>query len=469
MEPIKEKEPATARPSAIIMIASVVAGVVIAGKVVLAATAPLINPDTYFHLRFGQLLTGPWRPWRTGSLDHYGTAHWVPTQWLSELGMNGVESWWGLPGVAVLYAVVLVGLLTLWYAAVRRNADPMPTLLLTGLAFVIAADSLSARPQTISFVLATVVTLAWCRARESGRIPWQLVPLIWVWSMLHGMWILGVAISLVAVVALRLERRLPTTALLLPVAAFLATFATPAGPRLPLAVFQVNSRSAYFPEWAPPSFTSVTGVAALVLLGVGVLLLARSPGATLFEMAMIGTAAIFTVYSLRTVPVAACLLIPVIAPHLQALIGPRLAVSRLERVLVTGLAVLAVAATALIAPHTADKAPAFTSDFDAQFADLAPGTPVLTEWPDGGPLLWTHPGLDFPFHGYADVYTDQELSTYAGMFGLAPDWDGTLRGLGIRDALLPTDDALTYALRQAGWTRINTADDRVFLVAPTGW
>src|SRR6476646_3613533 len=46
---------------------------------------PLTNTDTYFHLRFGhEFLHGAWSPWHPGSVSTFATAHWVPTQWLSE-------------------------------------------------------------------------------------------------------------------------------------------------------------------------------------------------------------------------------------------------------------------------------------------------------------------------------------------------------------------------------------------------
>lgn len=460
-----ESRPATERqPSVLIYaVAPCLAAVALAVKLVLVASGPLTNPDTYFHLRFGQLLSGPWRPWHTGSLDRYGTARWVPTQWLSELGMARLETWFGLAGVAVAYAVLSVVLYALWYFSARRYADPLPALLLTGLAVVTASGSLSARPQMFSFIFATLTTIAWFRAGTLGRVPWLLVPAIWVWSMLHGMWILGVVLSLVAAVALRIERRLPWPALLVPVVAFVSGFLTPAGPRLPLAVFEVGSRSSYFSEWAPPSFTSAAGMAGLVLVGSAVALLARSQGASLFDVAMVALAALFTVYSLRTLPVAACILVPTVAPHLQALIGHSRPAARRERWVVAAIGVLTVAATATVAPHRADHAPAFTRDFDAQLAALPPGSPVLTQSADGGPMMWTHPELDFPFHGYADVYTDHELATYASMFSLDPRWDVTLRRLDIRAALLPIDAPFSYALVHHGWTVQHRADGRELL------
>ena len=47
------------------------------------------------------------------------------------------------------------------------------------------------RPQVISYLLVAVTVGAWLRTRDDGRLRWWLVPLAWVWAMLHGMWPIG--------------------------------------------------------------------------------------------------------------------------------------------------------------------------------------------------------------------------------------------------------------------------------------
>ena len=82
------------------------AGLVLAGIFVALArlaSFPLDNYDTYFHQRFGhEFLTGQWSLRHPGSVTAFGTAHWVPTQWLPQLVMAQTEDWFGLPGVAWL-------------------------------------------------------------------------------------------------------------------------------------------------------------------------------------------------------------------------------------------------------------------------------------------------------------------------------------------------------------------------------
>src|SRR4051794_24593909 len=65
------------------------------------AAAPVTNADAYFHLRFGhEFVHGGWRPWDPGHVSSFEHAHWVPTQWLSQVMMAVVEDHAGLAGIA---------------------------------------------------------------------------------------------------------------------------------------------------------------------------------------------------------------------------------------------------------------------------------------------------------------------------------------------------------------------------------
>ncbi len=102
------------------------------------------------------------------------------------------------------------------------------------------------RPQTLSFLLVAVTAAAWMRTREDGRLRWWLVPLTWVWAMVHGMWPVGIALGVVAVAGLALDRVRTRDqlgkALLVPVLSAVAAGLTPVGPALYGAVLGVGSR-----------------------------------------------------------------------------------------------------------------------------------------------------------------------------------------------------------------------------------
>ena len=117
------------------------------------------------------------------------------------------------------------------------------------------------RPQMLSFLLVAVTAAAWLRTREDGRLRWWLVPLTWVWAMLHGMWPIGIVIGVVAVVGLALDRRAhrarPGDA------PRWSRRCRPWPPRSPRSDRRstarcsgVGSASQYFSEWGTPDYTA---------------------------------------------------------------------------------------------------------------------------------------------------------------------------------------------------------------------
>ena len=193
------------------------------------------------------------------------------------------------------------------------------------------------------------------------------------------------------------------------------------------AVLQVNSRGKYFYEWGPPTFTRFYAVVLLVLLALTVVPRLRRGRVPWFDIALIGLAGLWAVYSLRTVPVAACLAAPLAAAAIQPWLGARPDVRRLERGLVVGGYLLALAGLALVVPHTADQpreAPAWVDD---ALGDLPEGTKVVDDSAYGGYLMWRFPQLDLVMHGYGDTFTDDELERNADIDAVRGGWVALLR------------------------------------------
>ena len=137
------------------------------------------------------------------------------------------------------------------------------------------------------------------------------------------MWPVGIVIGVVAVVGLALDRTAPAAALLpdaaVPVLSALVSLLTPVGPGLFGAVLQVNSRGRVLLRVGAPGLHPVQqrGAARPARAGPGRRACAagRSPW---FDLALIGLAVLWAVYSLRTVPVAACMLAPLAAASAAA-------------------------------------------------------------------------------------------------------------------------------------------------------
>ena len=260
----------------------------------------LTNTDTYFHLRFGQEFLDGWSLRHPGSVSTFATRDWVPTQWLSEIVMARTEDWFGLAGVAWLSGFLEIALFVTLYVVCRDRAEPLVAAALTATALFAMQNGLSMRPQVISYLLVAVVVGAWLRTARDGRVRWWLVPLVWVWAMLHGMWPVALVIGAAAVVGLALDRaprRLLVRAAAVPVASAVVAALTPVGPELYTAVAAVGSRSQYFAEWGSPDWTSWEyGALALLLVLTGLAMWRRRHNPWT-EIVLVALAVAFAVYS----------------------------------------------------------------------------------------------------------------------------------------------------------------------------
>jgi hypothetical protein len=439
------------------------------------AAAPLSNPDTFFHLRFGREFLDGWSLRHPGHVTTWATADWVPTQWLPQELMARFDEWFGLPGVAWLAGLQFVGLALTFVLAARRWADRVVAAPLAILALLACAPSISMRPQVLSYIATTLTVSLWLAIRAgSRRSAWWLVPLIWVWAMCHGMWPLGVIISVVAVAGLVLDgtargsRALRLAAV--PVLAGLAGgLLTPVGAKLLPAVLLVNSRGQYFSEWKPPNFTMPNCLALLAVLLVTVLVMVRR-GADWTTIALVGLAAGFAVYSARTVPMAAALLVPLAAMQLQRAVGPVQRLGRAERAFTLGSALVSLAVLAALVPSTSDHTPPQPDWVDGSFESMPAGTRILNESVFGGYLMYRYPDLDFMFSGYGDIYTTDELETMSKINDLEPGWDDMIRDADPAYAFVNPETPLGYALvHSESWTVVQDDEDVQLLAPPPGW
>lgn len=429
----------------------------------------LTNDDTFFHLRFGDEFRDGWSLWHPGSVTAFGTRDWAPTQWASQVAMSWAEDLGGTAAVAWLAALMLLTYALVLYLASRRHATPLVAALVTALAFVASSQGLSARPQVISYVLVVVTVSAWLRTRDDGRVRWWLIALTWAWASLHGMWIVGPVIGLVAAVGIALEQRSAARLrlLLVPVGSLLACAVTPVGPRLLTEVFVVGSRGKYFAEWGPTTFTDPQPALLVCLFAVVLLIWLRTGGVGWTDALLALLAGGWAVCSARTVPVAAAILAPVAAAALMRLLPRREESFRHDRQVAWAGWAAGLVLVALLAPHTLRVGPDHPAWVDRHLDAMPPGTTVLNEWDWGGHLMWQHPDLDFVISGYGDVYTTDELDRNVALTTVDTDWSHELAGLDADYALLRADSRLAQALVEVrSWTVVREGDDVELLQPP---
>jgi hypothetical protein len=444
------------------------------GIAVRQAAAALTNDDTFFHLRLGHEFLSGWSISDPGSVTTLATRDWVPTQWAGQMAMSGMDDLFGLAGVAWLAGLMFTAYIVALYVACRHMASPLTAALVTVIAFVCSTTGLSARPQMVSYLLVVVVTLAWLRTAQDRKLRWWLVPLIWVWATIHGMWPIGVAIGVVGVLGCVLDLRPGRTwliqALSIPAMSAVAVCLTPIGPRLYLEILSVGSRSEYFKEWAAPQFTELAPLllAALLALTLGIRL--RQASLSWVHTLLLLQAGGWAIYSARTIPVAAAMLAPIAAAAIQSVQRPAEPMQRPEKLFVAGAWAASLVVLAVAVPGTSASNASHPPWADDALSDLPSGTVVLNEWDWGGYLMWKHPDLNLVMHGYGDMFTDAELDRNVDITLLKPNWDEQVESTGASVAMLDPQSSLAYALeRSRGWTVVRQDDDAVLLAAPRRW
>jgi hypothetical protein len=437
------------------------------------AAQPLDNPDTYFHLRFGHEFLHGWSLRDPGSVSTFATRDWLPTQWLPQVLMAWAEERCGLAAVAWFSGMQLVLLVLAVTYTCRRRADIVVVAFVVPLALAACWPALSMRPQVMSYAFMALVVHAWWQAALSGRRPWLLVPLTWLWAMCHGMWPFSLVVGAVGILAAVLHRR-PGRAEVLRQVGVLAACAvaaalTPVGPGLYTAVLAVTDRARFFGEWSAPDLTSTYG-GPLLVLGAVALLVHLRRGADWPRTLLLGLGLGLALYSSRTVPLAAVTLAPLACDALQQLVRrPAALVSRREARLGVAVAVVGLGILAAVTPHTADRPAKEVTALEDDLDALPAGTPVLNDWGDGGFVMWAHPQLDLLMHGYGDTFTIAELDRNSDILDLERGWQDLVRGTGAQVALLRTDHPLTAALEDEGWLVQERDDDVELLTAPDDW
>jgi len=167
--------------------------------------ALLGDGDTGWHIRTGEYILAHGVPARDPFSFSRAGQPWYAWEWLSDVIFARIHGWFGLPGLAVLGAVLVclsAALLFAWL--LRRGAGAWVALPVTLAATSAASVHNLARPHLFSLVL--LVAGLWL-LDEDRRVCtpwlWTLVPVTGLWANLHGgfaAW-LGILVFLAAVSA----------------------------------------------------------------------------------------------------------------------------------------------------------------------------------------------------------------------------------------------------------------------------
>lgn len=232
------------------------------------------------HLQTGRLILADGR---IPTADPYSfTANgdpWVVQSWLASVLYAALDDIGGFGAVRLTIGLTTAVLALLVWRLSRPAESVVGRVLVVALALGVATDQWVERPLLFGLAFLAVVLVA----AEGGLDPRWLVPVLWVWTNVHGSFPLAVLLLGALVVGRRLDGARPTVelrALAWCLVGIAAAVVNPLGPRLvgfPLVLVSRTSSFKYTVEWQPPVFDSLGQKVFLVQLFVAVLLLARRP------------------------------------------------------------------------------------------------------------------------------------------------------------------------------------------------
>ena len=428
---------------------------------------PAVGSDIWLHLRLGHEFSSGWSLAHPGHLGSFDSGTWYPTQWLSQLAMARTDTVLGLGGVIWLAGIPILLFPVVLYLIGRAYAAPLPAVLTACVATAAAAPGLTARPQTLSYILIAIVTAAWLATARDGKPRYWLIPLAWIWVPLHGMWVIGITVGVAAFVGIALSRpgewRLLARLASIPALSVAVAVLTPLGFNVFRGVIGVGDRNEQLTEWKPPDITSPSSLFLALMIVVILVSALRSEQVAWPTILILGLGMAWGAYSARTVMVGAAMLAPLLALSLQKLVPQVGRPGRREIAAVASMFLVAGVALGVVSADRADE-PVVASWVDTSLGTMPDGTKILNDWELGHYVLWAHPQVDVVIHGYVDVFTTQELDRNIDILRLEPEWDQAVDELDVDYGLVDPDSPLGYALvHQLGWTEIDGDKDYVLL------
>lgn len=439
------------------------------------SAAELNNQDTWFHLALGDRFRDTWGLGHPGSLSPFATSPWVPTQWSTQVLASLFHSWFGLPGVAWLFGVLMLTFVVAVNGVCRSLSGALPAAVATTLTVLACAPALSARPQVVSLVCLAVTVGAWLRTAGDGEPRWWLVPMTWLWATAHGLWSAGVLVGFVCSVGVVLDRRVrgrPAARLFaLPVACLLVTALTPVGPRLLTSQLAVSARSSLIPEWGPTSFREVPALVAAVMIGwLVVLWVRRGSRVSWTRLLLMLVAGAWMLTVTRMVGPGSVIVAPLLAEAVHTRMRHRGVDSRQRRRERWGVGLASgayIVGLTLMVPHTAASAAGVPTALEPQLQALPPGTAVLVEDGVGGWIEWRLPTLHPVIDGMLDAYPVDYIRRFFEMTELEPGWRMFIADSHAQAAVLKTGSPLSAAVQdQLGWRIVQKDGPWVYLLAP---
>ena len=258
-------------------------GVGVYALLLLGGNRLLIDPDTMWQITVGQWI-----------LDHRAVPEtdvfsftmrgqpWISTQWLAQVLLARSYAAFGWSGPVVLSAAAIAATFTLFAKFLSRRLSESTTLVFVAAALVLTVPHLLARPHVLAmpFMVAWAAGLIAGADRRDAPSFW-LLPLMAVWSNLHGGFVFGLVliapVGLDAILSAKPNARRSLVArwAAFGLTALVASCCNPYGWNALLASQKILALGGALPlimEWKSADFSGLTPLEVSLLLAMGLAL-----------------------------------------------------------------------------------------------------------------------------------------------------------------------------------------------------
>ena len=300
---------------------------------IMFASRPLSDGDFWWHLKTGEYISKNSLIPRTDffSFTNYGKP-WVAHEWLSELIFYAIYSRLNFNALILIFAVVTA--LAFWIALKRSTAHPFIGGFAALLGVWSVLPTVGVRPRAFTLLLASIYLAILGRYARTGQgqAIWWLVPLMALWANLHGGFLIGLVLILLAIVGILLDAwaarerfkpiwpRVGRLALVF-MGSLLAGCLNPQGWRIylfPFEIFFSPIQQREVTDWLSPNFQQpqLLPLALLILLTIAALALSpRRPRPS--ELLLFLSTLYATLKSNRHMAIFALVAVPLMTEYLQ--------------------------------------------------------------------------------------------------------------------------------------------------------
>jgi hypothetical protein len=404
---------------------------------------------------------------------------WTDAQWLAQLALYGLWRVGGVKLALFVHALLVTGALAGAALFARTRGATARSVTWIAIPVLIAYYPVASvmRPQSFAFPLfVAVLWLVLADTRRPSRRVFATLPLLVLWTNLHGSVVLGaMLVSLDGLVGMVQQRRPSGRGLALLLAPWACVFASPYGPHLPAYYEKIlvgGDFKHFVTEWAPTTLSAQTAAVYLIVLG-GFWLLGRAGRAVpvLDQLAFVLTAimAFEAVRNTAWIGLVALAVLPQVVDRLRA---PAEEPARLNRILsVTILAALAIAVAGVAAKSTSW----FTTGFPASGARAAAAaagprgrvyaSSAYADW-----LLWSRPELTgrVAYDARFELLSNTQLQRIAYFQDRIGNWLGTAGGFNVFVLDARSDHSLERSLLRALPARVVFSSPQVVVLRRRG-